>query len=96
MRTYIDIFLKESEEYVAYPEQSTVHFENVANITVGRDSLIPQEKKLAVRKIVRKIVKLLTAKMKQLRLLYKTREFFKQNASKAFLTCLDNILAETK
>ena len=44
MRNYIDKCNKESEKYAAYPEQSTIHFENVVNITVDSDCVITQEK----------------------------------------------------
>ena len=40
MQDYIDIFHKESERHAEYPEQSTGHFEKVANITVDSNSLI--------------------------------------------------------
>ena len=36
---------KESERHTAYPEQRTVHFENVANITVDSDSVFTKNKK---------------------------------------------------
>ena len=64
MQTYIDSCKKESEKHAAYPEQSNVHFENVANITVDSDSITPREKKTGVRKISRKIIKSLTMKMR--------------------------------
>ena len=44
MREHIDVFHKESEKRAAYPEQSTAHFEDVANITVYSASVITQEK----------------------------------------------------
>ena len=44
MQTYIDSCKKESEKHAAYPEQSNVHFENVANITVDSDSITQREK----------------------------------------------------
>ena len=59
---YIDSCHKESEIRAAYTEQSTVHFKNVANITVDRDSLFLQEKKMRVRKFFRQI---LTTKIRQ-------------------------------
>ena len=43
MRDYIASCHKESERCTAYPEQSTAHFENIVNINVDIDSLIPQE-----------------------------------------------------
>ena len=42
MQNYIDIFQKESERHAAYPEQRTANFENIANITIDSDILIPQ------------------------------------------------------
>ena len=42
--TYIDIFHKESERHASYSEQSTSHFNNVANITVDNDGITPQNK----------------------------------------------------
>ena len=45
MRNYIDSCHNESEARTLYQEQSTVHFENLANITVNSDIIIPQEKK---------------------------------------------------
>ena len=50
MKNYIDRFHKESEIRAACPEQSTPHFENVDNITVDSDSVIPQEKKTGSEK----------------------------------------------
>ena len=44
MQNYIDIFQKESERHAAYPEQRTANFENIANITIDSDILIPQQK----------------------------------------------------
>ena len=41
MQNYIDSCHKESEICAAYPEQSTAHFENVANITINSASVIP-------------------------------------------------------
>ena len=35
----------ESEIRASYPEQSTAHYNNVANITIGSDSTTPQKKK---------------------------------------------------
>ena len=57
----IDSFHKESERHAAYPEQSTAHFENVANITVDSISIIPQKIKMGVINIARRI---LTKKMR--------------------------------
>ena len=45
MFTYIDSCQKESERHAEYPKQSTVYFENIANIITSRDCVIPQEKK---------------------------------------------------
>ena len=42
IKTYIDICKKKC---VAYPEQRTAYLENIVNITVDSDSVIPQEKK---------------------------------------------------
>ena len=42
MQERIDSFHKESERHAAYPEQSTAHFEDVANITFDSASVIPQ------------------------------------------------------
>ena len=69
MKTYIDSFHKESERRAAYPEHSTANFEIVANITVNSASVIPQEKKMAVRKIIRRI---LTKKMRQIKIFGET------------------------
>ena len=44
MQNYIDICLRELERRADYPEHSTAHFENVANITVNSASVIHQEK----------------------------------------------------
>ena len=44
MQNYIDSCHKELERRAAYPEQSTTNFENVANITVDSDSVIPKDK----------------------------------------------------
>ena len=43
MQTYINRCHKESERHAAYPEQSTEHFNNFANITVNGDSITPQK-----------------------------------------------------
>ena len=43
LRTYIDNVKKDC---TAYLEQNTLHFENVANITVNSDSITPHEKKM--------------------------------------------------
>ena len=42
MRTYIDSCNKEPEKLAAYTENITVHLENVSNITLNIDSVIPQ------------------------------------------------------
>ena len=42
LQTDIDIVKKECE---AYPENNTLHSENVANITINSDSVTPQKKK---------------------------------------------------
>ena len=44
MRNYIDGCHKESERCETYLEKRTAHLENVANITVNSDGVIPQEK----------------------------------------------------
>ena len=44
------------EGNTAYPEQSTAHFENVANITVDSISIIPQKIKMGVINIARRIL----------------------------------------
>ena len=44
MQNYIDSCHNEPEGRVAYPEQRTLHFENVAKITANSDSVIPKEK----------------------------------------------------
>ena len=64
--TYIDSLKKESS---VYPEQNTLHFEKVANITVDRDSTTPKKKKKGDRKIVIKIVISLSIKMRRIRVL---------------------------
>ena len=40
LQKYIDGCHKESERRATYPEQSTPHFENIANITVDSTILI--------------------------------------------------------
>ena len=45
MREHIDSCLKQSEKCAAYLEQSTEHFEDVANITTNGASVILQGKK---------------------------------------------------
>ena len=42
LQTHIDIVNK---ELTVYPEQKTLHLENVANITIDSDSITPQKKK---------------------------------------------------
>ena len=44
MQDYIDSCNKESERQASYLEQSTAHFENIANINVDSASVITQEK----------------------------------------------------
>ena len=44
MQNYIDSCHKEPEKRAAYLEQSTINFENVANINVNNYSLIPKNK----------------------------------------------------
>ena len=44
MQEHIDSFHKESESCAAYPEHSTTHFNNVANITVDSDIITPHKK----------------------------------------------------
>ena len=44
LQNYIDSCHKESEIRAAYPEQSTAHFEIVANIAIISYNAIPQEK----------------------------------------------------
>ena len=44
MHNYIDSCHRESERCEAYPEKSASNFENVANITFDRDSVILQVK----------------------------------------------------
>ena len=44
MQEHIYIFRKELERRAAYLEQSSAHFEDIANITVDSDSVIPQGK----------------------------------------------------
>ena len=44
MQNYIDSCHKESERIAAYTEQIFAHFENIVNVTVDNDSVIPQEK----------------------------------------------------
>ena len=54
--------------WAEYPEQIIVHLENVANINVDTDSVIPREKKMGVLNIARR---LLTTKMRQIKVLKK-------------------------
>ena len=56
MGEYIDSFHKESEIRIAYLEQNTAHFNNVAKITVNSDIINQQKKKIGERKIVRNIL----------------------------------------
>ena len=44
MQENIDSCNKYSEKCAAYPKQSTVHFEDVSNITINSSSVIAQEK----------------------------------------------------
>ena len=44
MQEHIDSFHKESESRAAYPEHSTTHFNNIANITVDSDIITPHKK----------------------------------------------------
>ena len=53
MQNCIDSCHEESDIYAEYPEQSTVHFKNVSNITVNSDSVIPKGGGMGVRNIVR-------------------------------------------
>ena len=80
----IDSCKKKSEKVAAYTEQSTANFEKITNITVNNDNLIPQKNKMGVSKIIRKIVKFLTEKMSQIRVLKKSRKIIEQNVSKTF------------
>ena len=66
LQTYIHGYNKESEKCAAYPGQSTVYFENVANITVNSESVIPKMKQNGREKSVRKIVRFLTTKTRQI------------------------------
>ena len=45
LQTYINSYKRESEKNASYPEQSTVHFEDVVNIIVYSDSVTSQKKK---------------------------------------------------
>ena len=45
MLEHIDSLRKESESCAAYPENSTTHLNNAANITVDIDSITQQRKK---------------------------------------------------
>ena len=49
-QNYIGSCHKESEICAVYPEQRTTHLENVVNINVDSDSVIPQEKKKGIEK----------------------------------------------
>ena len=69
-KIYIDSSHKKPERRAAYPEQITVHFENIDNITIDSASVIPKEKKIGVRKIIRY---LLTTKMRQVMVLSNTQ-----------------------
>ena len=62
MKNYIDSFHKESERCAAYLKQSTIHFENVSNITINSDSVIQNINKTGVIKIARRLI---TTKMSQ-------------------------------
>ena len=64
LRTYIDSVNKES---TPYPDQNTLNFENVANITVNIDSITSQKEKMRERNICREIIRLLLTKMRKIR-----------------------------
>ena len=93
----IDSCKKKSEKVAAYTEQSTANFEKITNITVNNDNLIPQKNKMGVSKIIRKIVKFLTEKMSQIRVLKKSRKIIEQNVSERidFKGYLNNMIQET-
>ena len=92
---YIDSCHKESEICAAYPEQRTVHFKKVANITINSDSVIPQEEKNVVRKIVRWF---LMEKMRKKLYWGNCEQKIEQNMRKTFYlkVYLDNMLSEAK
>ena len=64
MKFFIDIC---KNKLVSYPEQNTLNFENVANITADSDSITPQKKKMGDRKISRKIVIFFSTKIRKIR-----------------------------
>ena len=41
---FLDYFDSAKKELAAYPEQNTLHFNNIANITIHSDSITPQNK----------------------------------------------------
>ena len=56
MRDHINSCHKASKKRTAYPQQSTAHFEDFANIAVDSDSVISQENKIVVRNIAKKML----------------------------------------
>ena len=56
IREYINSCPKESEMCAVYTEESTAYFDDIENITLDSANVIPQEKKMGVRKIFRQIL----------------------------------------
>ena len=73
MQDYIDGCNKESGKNVAYPEYSTVNFENVVNITVDSDGITPHSKKDRIKENHQKDCNIPYYKIRQIRELKKTR-----------------------
>ena len=70
MQKYINICHDELERRAAYLEKNTANFEKVAKITIDSDIENAQEEEMGVRTIYRRIF---TMKMRQIRVLRKTR-----------------------
>ena len=75
LRTYIDSCHKESEIHAVYPQHITVHFENVANITVDSGIVTPQKKKNGREEDFRKIIIFHMTKMSQIRVSMRVKQF---------------------
>ena len=74
MKTYIDSCKKESEIRTAVLEQNTEIFDNIANITVNSDNLIPQG---GEGEFTRNIVRLLMKTMRQIKVRMRAKQLRK-------------------
>ena len=64
MLTYLDRVNKNRAEH---PEQKTLPFENFDNVIFNSDSINPQKKKIGDSKIVRKVARSISTKMRRIR-----------------------------